>query len=170
VHGSLPSTLDAVRREVQQVGSDILISDVETLEQQVNRTLIKERILSSLVTTFGALGLLLAALGLYGVAAYAVLSRTAEIGIRMALGASPAGVRWLMLRESLAMTVLGAAIGAPISLAVARLLQRLLYGVSPTDPLIIGSCVALLLGVTALAAYLPARRASRIAPVRALAL
>lgn len=112
--------------------------------------------------------LLLAALGLYGVAAYAVLRRTAEIGLRIALGATPVAVRWLTLRESLTMALIGVVIGVPLSLAVAARMRGLLYGVSPIDPRVVGACVVVLLAVTALAGYIPARRASRIDPMRAL--
>jgi ABC-type antimicrobial peptide transport system permease subunit len=151
------------------VGTEILVSDVETLQQQVDRALLQERIVSSLSLGFALLGVLLAALGLYGVTSYAVLRRTDEIGIRMALGSTPGAVRWLMLRDSLGMAFVGIAVGVPASLAVATLIEHFLYGVSPTDPLVLLSCVGILVGVTALAGFLPARRASRIDPVRALA-
>ena len=165
----LPTMVDIVRREVETVGSDILVSDIETLTQQVDRALLQERLVSSLSLAFAVLGVLLAALGLYGVASYAVVGRTSEIGIRMALGSSPAGVQWLMLREALKMAAIGVAVGVPLSVAVATTIQRLLYQVGPTDPWIMAACVTILLTVTALAGYLPARRASRIDPVRALA-
>lgn len=170
IRTSLPlaGMANIVLREVQAVGQEILVSDVETLELQVDRALLRERIVSSLAIAFAVLGLLLAALGLYGMMAHAVLSRKAEIGIRIALGASPAAVQRLILRESLTTVLIGVVIGVPLSLLVASTIARLLYEVSPTDPSIVGMCVALLVTVTALASYVPARRASRIDPARAL--
>ena len=166
---ALPAVGERVRREIERVGGDILVSDVETVAQQVDRALLRERLTSTLSVAFAALGLLLAALGLYGVAASAVIARTPEIGIRMALGSTPGAVQWLMLRQALTIGVAGVAIGLPVSMGVAVAIRHLLYGVAPTDPLIVATCVAILFAVTALAGYLPAHRASRIDPVRALA-
>jgi predicted permease len=167
-HAPLAAVTDAVRQEVQEVGADILVSDIETLEGQVDHALLRERLVSSLSLAFAGVGLLLAALGLYGVAAYAVQSRTREIGIRAALGATPGTVRWLVLREPLTMAAIGVGIGVPLSMAVATTIAGLLFEVSSTDPTIVGACIALLLAVTAFASYLPARRASNIDPMRAL--
>jgi predicted permease len=167
-HAPLAAVTDLVRQEVQEVGADILVSDIETLEGQVDHALLRERLVSSLSLAFAGVGLLLAALGLYGVAAYAVQSRTREIGIRAALGASPGTVKWLVLRGPLTMAAIGVGIGAPLSVAVSTTIASLLYEVSPTDPIIVGACIALLLTVTAFASYLPARRASGIDPMRAL--
>jgi predicted permease len=159
---------EIIRREIQTAGTDILVSDIETLEGQVDRALLRERLVSSLSMSFAGLGLLLATLGLYGVAAYAVQSRTREIGIRVALGAAPGTVRWLVLREPLIMALIGVGIGVPLSLAAARTIAGLLYGVSPADPTIVAACIIVLLTVTAIAGHLPARRAARIDPMRAL--
>jgi len=165
---SLAAMTDVVRQEVQEVGTDILVSDIETLEGQLDRALLRERLVSSLSMAFAGVGLLLAALGLYGVAAYAVQSRTREIGIRAALGASPGTVMWLVLRQPLTKAAIGVGIGVPLSVAVSTTIAGLLYEVSPADPTIVGASIALLLTVTAVAGYLPARRASRIDPMRAL--
>jgi len=165
----LPAMGDIVRREIDKVGTDILVSDVETVAQQVDRALLRERLTSTLGVAFAALGLLLAALGLYGVTAYAVLARTPEIGIRMALGSTPDAVQSLILRQALTMGAVGVVIGLPLGIAVAVAIRHLLYGVVPTDPSMVAACVAILLAVTALAGYLPARRAARIDPVRVLA-
>jgi predicted permease len=166
---SFAGMAELVRQGVRDIGTEILVSDIETLQQQVDRALLRERLVSSLSVGFAVLGVLLAAMGLYGVTSYSVVRRTDEIGIRMALGSSPAAVRWLMLREAVMMGAIGVAVGLPVSLAVAKTIERLLYGVAPTDPTIAVACVAVLLVVTSLAGYLPARRASRIDPVRALA-
>jgi predicted permease len=164
----LAAIAEIIRREIQAAGTDILMSDIETLEGQVDRALLRERLVSSLSMSFAGLGLLLATLGLYGVAAYAVQSRTREIGIRVALGAAPGTVRWLVLREPLIMALIGVGIGVPLSLAAARTIAGLLYGVSPADPTIVAACIIVLLTVTAIAGHLPARRAARIDPMRAL--
>ncbi|HJU72676.1 MAG TPA: ABC transporter permease [Gemmatimonadaceae bacterium] len=164
----LSLTADIVRRRVSEIGPDILVSDIETLQQQVDRALLQERIVSSLSLGFALLGVLLAALGLYGVTSYAVLRRTNEIGIRMALGSTQGAVRRLVLRDSLGMAATGVGIGIPVSLLGATLIQRFLYGVSPTDPLVMLVCATLLIGVTTLAGYVPALRASRIDPMRTL--
>ncbi|MGD8866265.1 MAG: ABC transporter permease [Gemmatimonadales bacterium] len=119
-------------------------------------------------TVFGAVGLLLAALGLYGVLAFAVNMRTREIGIRMALGARAAEMRVLVIRGGMKLVGVGLAIGFLIAGAVMRLMRGLLYGLSPTDPLTFGSIAVLLTGVAVAAAYLPARRATQVDPVKAL--
>lgn len=165
---ALPAMAELVRQQVERVGPDILVSDVETVSQQVDRALLRERLVSTLSVSFAVLGVLLAALGLYGVTSYGVLRRTTEIGIRMALGSSPAAVRWLMLRQAVGMGVVGVAVGLPLGLIAATMMRRLLYGVAPTDPVMALACVGLLLVITAIAGFLPARRASRIDPVRAL--
>jgi ABC-type antimicrobial peptide transport system permease subunit len=117
---------------------------------------------------FGVVALLLAALGIYGVMSQAVTRRNREIGIRMALGAEPGNVLWMMLRESLAMLGIGAAIGLPAALALTRYTESLLFGVKPQDPVTIAGAVLLLLVVTTLAGFLPAQRATRVQPMEAL--
>jgi ABC-type antimicrobial peptide transport system permease subunit len=117
---------------------------------------------------FGVVALLLAAVGIYGVMAQSVTRRNREIGIRMALGAEPGNVLWMMLRESLAMLGIGAAIGLPAALALTRYTESLLFGVKPQDPVTIAGAVLLLLMVTTLAGFLPAQRATRVQPMEAL--
>ena len=128
----------------------------------------KERLLATLSSFFGALALLLTCVGLYGVMAYAVARRTAEIGIRLALGARRDRILWLVLGETLWLTLAGIAAGVPLALWAARYARSELFGVSPADPLTIGVTVASLLGVAALAGYLPARRAIGVDPMVAL--
>ena len=127
-----------------------------------------ERLLSLLGTFFGGLALLLACIGLYGVMSYAVVRRTREIGIRLAIGARPPSVMWMVLRDSVVLVLIGAALGIPAALGAGRYLRNQLFGVTPADPLAILAAIALMLAVTAAAGYMPARRASRIDPVRAL--
>jgi predicted permease len=130
--------------------------------------LLPSRAAAFFATLFGALGLVLAAMGLYGVLAFAVAQRTREIGIRMALGAEPGTVRGLVLRDGVKLAGIGLAIGVAIALALTHLLRGLLYGLSPTDPITFGGIVLLLLGVALAASYVPALRATRTDPVEAL--
>jgi ABC-type antimicrobial peptide transport system permease subunit len=129
---------------------------------------VQQRFVATLGGFFGVVALLLAAVGIYGVMSQAMTRRTREIGIRMALGAEPATVLWMMLRESLAMLSLGALIGLPAALALTKYTKSLLFGVKPQDPTTIAGAVVLLLMATALAGFLPARRAMRVQPVEAL--
>jgi ABC-type antimicrobial peptide transport system permease subunit len=138
------------------------------MSEQVDATLVQERLLATLSTAFGGLALVLACIGLYGVMAYSVVRRTREMGIRMALGAARRLVLWQVLRESLWLVVLGVVIGLPLAVWAAAALGDLLYELSPTDPVIFLASAVLLLVVAAVASYLPARRASRIEPAVAL--
>jgi ABC-type antimicrobial peptide transport system permease subunit len=112
--------------------------------------------------------LLLASIGLYGVMAYAVVRRTKEIGIRMALGAQPSRVRWMVLRETLGLVIVGVLIGVPTALAATRLISSLLYGLSPTDPITVSVAIIAIVVSAILAGFLPARTASRVDPLIAL--
>ena len=141
---------------------------MKTFERQLNESLAQDRLVATLSSFFGILAALLAAIGLYGVMAYAVASRTRELGIRLALGAEPRNIRWLVMRETLQLVVLGMLIGLSAALAATRLIASLLFGLTPTDPLTIALASLLLLAVAALAGYLPARRASRVDPMTAL--
>jgi ABC-type antimicrobial peptide transport system permease subunit len=116
----------------------------------------------------GGMALLLAMVGLYGVRAYTIARRTREIGIRMALGASAGGVQQAVLQEGLAVAAIGASVGLVISLGLGRLLAGMLYQVSGADPLVFLAAPALLIAVSLLACYLPARKASRVDPMVAL--
>ena len=124
--------------------------------------------MARLAAFFGLLALLLASVGLYGVLSYAVVRRTNEIGIRMALGAQSRDVLWLVLREAMTLVVIGVAIGLAASLAVTQTASSLLFNLKPNDPLTITLATLLLLIVAALSGYLPARRASRVDPMVAL--
>ena len=121
-----------------------------------------------ILVAFGAVALVLAAVGLYGVMASAVRDQTREIGIRIALGATPGRIRDAVIRRAIVVAGLGSCVGLATALASMRLLRTLLFQVSPTDPLTLAGVCAVLLGVALLAAYLPARRATRIDPVQAL--
>ena len=122
----------------------------------------------TLVLLFGLTALLLASLGIYGVVSYSVAQRTNEMGIRMALGAPRAGIRSLVLRQSLPPVMLGLGVGVVASLALSRVLSSLLFGIGATDPLTIFAVIALLSAVAMVAAYIPARRATQVDPITAL--
>jgi len=141
---------------------------VVPLAEQVDRSLAAERLMLRLCVLFGALALVLACVGLYGVIAYSVAQRTAEIGLRVALGATPFSVLRGVLRETLVLVVIGVAIGIPAALAGGRLLVTFLYGLTPRDPGTLAVATAILLAAATAAAALPALRASRVDPNMAL--
>jgi predicted permease len=158
----------AARRIAHDVDANVPLYNLRTLERQIERSLLNERLVATLSTAFGILATLLAIIGLYGVMAYTVAKRTREIGLRMALGAATGDVLWLVMREVLWLVGAGITLGVAGAWYLSRLVQSQLYGLTPTDPVtIIGA--ALLLGVVALlAGYIPARRATRVNPVYAL--
>jgi predicted permease len=167
-HGEPAGFAAVLRRTVQEVDSSVPVVGMRTLEQQVDKALVTERLLATLSTVFGLLATLLASIGLYGVMAYTVARRTREIGIRMALGAGRAMVVWLVMREVLTLAICGVAIGAPSAWLLSRLVESQLYGIRPADPavmLLAGLGIACVAGISG---YLPARRATAIDPVRAL--
>jgi ABC-type antimicrobial peptide transport system permease subunit len=134
----------------------------------VARTLSQARFSSTLLTTFAALALMLAAIGIYGVMSYAVSQRTPEIGIRLALGAESRDILGMIVRDAARLVAIGLGIGVVLALALGRTLTSLLYETAGTDAATFASVVAVLAGVAFAASYLPARRASRIPPVDAL--
>jgi putative ABC transport system permease protein len=163
-----PGLADAVRRSVRELDPTVPIYDVATTRELVERSAAPRRFVMRLLAAFACAALFLAALGIYGVVAHAVGQRTREIGIRVALGATPRDIRRLILSSGTAVVAGGLAAGVACALAVMRLLRSLLYEVSPGDPLAL-SAAAAILGAVALAAHwLPARRAARVAPVEAL--
>jgi predicted permease len=164
-YGSLSNLLEEVRREVASVDSNLPVFRAKTLVAQAEQSLMKERLLATLSSFFGALALLLACVGLYGLMAYTVARRTAEIGIRLALGARRDHIVWLVLRETLWLTLAGIAAGVPFALWGARYAKSVLFGISAADPLTTAVTAALLLCVATLAGYLPARRALRVDPM-----
>jgi predicted permease len=157
-----------LRKLVTELDAGVPLYQMRTLDQQVENSLITERLLATLSGGFGLLATLLAALGLYGVMAFMVARRTREIGIRMALGASGGSVVWLVMREVMLLAGLGVAIGIPAALGLTRLVQAQLFGVAPSDGLTLGLATAGIAAVAMLSGYLPARRATGIDPMRAL--
>jgi predicted permease len=157
-----------LRRELRDIDAGVPVYDMRALSDQMEISLLTERLLATLSSVFGSLATLLAALGLYGVMAFMVARRTREIGIRMALGAARADVLWMVLRETLTLAGVGLAIGLAGAYAITRLIQAQLFGVQPTDLLTMAAASLGIAGVTALAGYIPARRATGIDPMNAL--
>jgi predicted permease len=162
------NVFNTLRGAVAEVDSSVPMHDLRTAEDQLDISLLTERLLATLSSVFGCLATLLAALGLYGVMAFMVARRTREIGIRMALGAGKGAVVWMVLRETLTLAGVGVAIGLAAAYAATRLIQTQLFGVQPTDLLTMAAASLGIAGVTALAGYIPARRATTIDPMNAL--
>jgi ABC-type antimicrobial peptide transport system permease subunit len=129
---------------------------------------VQERVFARLASMFGCLALLLASIGLYGAMAYTVARRTGEIGIRMAIGARPVDILGMVLSESVRVVLLGSVTGLIAAFAVTQMIRSQLYGLSPHDPLVLTGAAVVLVTITLMAACVPARRASRVDPLRAL--
>jgi predicted permease len=160
--------LPAVRRAINDADSRVTLGITRTMDDLLDEQLVQPRLSAVLLSGFGLVALLLAAIGLYGIMAAAVSDQTREIGVRMALGATPDRLRRDVLGRALAVAGAGTAVGLACALATSRLITSMLYRVSPTDPIaLVGAC-GILLAVALLAAYIPARRATRIEPALAL--
>ena len=157
-----------LRREVQAIDKDQPIYAVRTMDDVVMNSLGTRRVSMQLFAVFAGAALLLAAIGIYGVMAYSVTQRTQEIGIRMAIGAGKSDVLGLVIRQGMALTTIGVAVGLAGAFALTRLIANLLFGVAATDPFTFCAIPLLLLFVALAACYLPARRAARLNPVKAL--
>jgi predicted permease len=157
-----------VRQTVGRLDANLPLFRMKTLETQVDNSLVTERLVASLSSAFGLLATLLAAIGLYGVMAYTVARRTREIGIRMALGAAQTDVVWLVMKEVLLLVAIGIGIGLPLAWGLTGLVKAQLYGITPNDPWSIALATAGIAFVALMAGYVPARRATRVDPMRAL--
>jgi predicted permease len=162
------SIVPAVRHQVQLIDRDLPLGDVKSQAADADEKLGDEKSLATLLGLFAALGLVLASIGLYGTISYGVARRTNEVGIRMALGARKGDMLRMVLGEALSLVAVGVAIGVPLAIAGARLISTLIFGVKPTDPGTIAFSSAVVLAVASLAAYLPARRATKVDPMVAL--
>ena len=160
--------VDRTRHAIAGISPNILVDNVSSLEEQVDRSVAKQSLIARLSTFFGILAVLLACMGIYGLLSYSVARRTGELGIRLALGAQSHALLWLVLRESILLLLLGLAIGVPIALSSTSILKSLLYQLSPLDPTAIAIAIAAVAALTVAAAWLPARRATRIDPLQAL--
>jgi predicted permease len=166
--GAPGAVIQAARKTILAYDPAIPVGRVQPFMAMLDDNLRQERIVAQLLTIFGGVALLLAAVGLYGVLSYAVAQRTNEIGIRMALGAERGTVVRMVLRETAVLIVIGLAAGVPASLACARLIQSKLFGLKPADPVTLGAALGIMIVVAIASSYLPARRASRVDPLIAL--
>ncbi len=157
-----------VRSALKQINNRLPILEQHTLNDQVENSLQQQKLITSLCSIFGLLALLLASIGIYGTLAYSVASRTAEIGTRMAIGAQKSNVIALVLRDLVFVLLAGLLFGLPFALGATRWLEGFLFGVRPLDPLALLTSLLLIAGIALLAGYLPARRAAKIDPMRAL--
>jgi predicted permease len=160
--------VEPLRRQVRGSGNDQVLYEVRTMEQLAGDSLARQRFLVLLFGIFAGLALLLACIGIYGVLAYLTGQRVPEMGMRMALGANAGDVLWLVLRQSLGMIFLGVGVGTVAALAAGRLLEKLVEGMRPIEPLTFAITIPVLVGAALIASFVPARRASRIEPMRAL--
>jgi ABC-type antimicrobial peptide transport system permease subunit len=160
--------MTAIRSKVRDMDSNLPVYAMRTAEVQINNSLATDRMIASLSAVFGFLATLLAVIGLYGVMAYTVAQRTREVGIRMALGAAQGSVIWMVMREVLLLVAIGVAAGVPASIALTRLVQSQLFGLSPHDPATLALATVALASVACAAGYIPAWRASRLDPMKAL--
>ncbi len=166
--GDAERTLTQVLAAARELDRDLIIFDAKTMERHLAVMLLPARLAAVVFGAFAALALILSLIGVYGVVSYAVARRTREVGIRMSLGARPLEVVRLLMRDGFGLVGIGAVLGVVIALLTARVLRSVLFGVEPIDPVTFTAGPALLLAVGALAAWLPARRASRVDPARVL--
>jgi predicted permease len=160
--------ISRARHAITEINSNILVDNVSSLEEQVNRSIAMQSLVARLSGFFGILAVFLACIGIYGLLSYSVARRTSELGIRLALGAQAHTLLWLVLRESILLLVLGLAVGIPIALSSTHILKSLLYRLSPLDPTAIAVAIAAVALMMVAAAWLPARRATRVDPLQAL--
>jgi predicted permease len=158
----------AVRNEVRTLDASMPVYAMKTLEAQLDETLLTDRLIALLAAGFGLLATVLASIGLYGVMAFVVARRRKELGIRLALGAEPGGVIWLVMKEVLLLLSIGLAVGIPTAMALGRFVSAQLYGIEARDPWIAAATMVLLTAVSIAAGLIPAHRASRIDPILAL--
>ena len=160
--------ISRVRSSIADINPNILVDSVNSLDNQVNQSIATQSLIAQLTSFFGIIAVFLACIGTYGLLSYSVARRTSELGIRLALGAQSSMLLWLILRECLLLLVFGLAIGIPVSLVSTRILKSLLYELSPLDPMAISTAIIAVVVMTIAAAWLPARRATKISPIQAL--
>ncbi len=166
--GNLPGLTARIRDELRAIDPALPILSIDSMEQDVDKTLVQERIIAFLSAFFGALAVVLACIGPFGVMSYTAARRTSEIGVRLALGATRMNVLGLVLKESLLLVAIGIALGVPATLAATHGVESLLFGIRASDPETIGGAAVLMIAVGIAAAYIPARRASCVDPLVAL--
>ncbi|HEX2272140.1 MAG TPA: FtsX-like permease family protein [Pyrinomonadaceae bacterium] len=166
--GDPVTVVPALRQAIWSIDPNQPVATVKTMEQIVADSIAQPRLNMTLMGMFGGLALILAAVGIYGLLSYAVTQRTQEMGIRMALGAQAGDVLSLVLKQGMALALLGEAIGLAGAFALTRLIRGLLFGVTPTDATIFIAVTGVLTTIALLACYLPARRATKVDPLKAL--
>jgi ABC-type antimicrobial peptide transport system permease subunit len=157
-----------LRQTAAEIDRRAIVYNIATAQELIDRSLLRERLVASISALFGALAVLLAAVGLYGVLSYGIARRTRELGIRIAIGAEARSILAMVLREAGSMLALGVVVGLAAAWWLGRIVSRLLYGVQPDDLASIGIAVGVLMAAGTLAAWIPARRAARIDPIQAL--
>jgi predicted lysophospholipase L1 biosynthesis ABC-type transport system permease subunit len=162
------SAMGGIREAVRRIDPNLPIMDMWTQMEQIERRFLQEKLFAQANAFFGGLAVVLAAVGLFGLMSYSVARRTNEIGIRMALGARSQDVLRLVMWESMTLVVVGIVIGLGVALGTSRLVETLLFGLAPTDVFSIATAILVMIVVSTLAGYLPARRASRVDPMVAL--
>jgi predicted permease len=167
-NGAPSAVVPQVRRAIREVNRNLPIDEVLSLSEHIDRSLVRQKLVARLASFFGLLALLLACVGLYGVLSYSVALRTSEIGIRMALGAGTADVLKLVLKNGVALTLIGVALGVSGAFALTRVIAGLLFGVKPTDPITFVAVSAAMIVVALIACFIPARRATKVDPLVAL--
>ncbi len=166
--GDSASLADTVRQQIHSMDPTLAVFDIKTIESQLHEALFLPRLAGTLFGIFGLTGLLLAAVGLYGVISYSVSRRTKEIGIRIALGAKIAEVQRLIIRQGMALTAIAIVLGLPAALAVARIAKSFLYGIQPWDTITFATVPIFLAIIALIATWLPSRRAATVDPIKAL--
>ncbi|HTV03733.1 MAG TPA: FtsX-like permease family protein, partial [Acidobacteriaceae bacterium] len=167
-HGDPHAWIGAVTKRLREVSGGFPVGDVRTMEEVDGRSTARQTFNMLLLTIFGVMALVLAAIGIYGLMAYSVAQRTQEMGIRMALGADPSSVRNLVVRQGMRLTLIGVVAGLGAAFGLSRFIASFLFGVRPWDPVAFVIVPMVLAGVALVAVWLPATRASRLDPARAL--
>jgi predicted permease len=156
------------RRAIAEINSNILVDNVSSLEEQVDGSIATQSLVAQLSSFFGIIAVFLGCIGIYGLLSYSVARRTSEFGVRLALGAQSHMLLWIVLRECILLLALGLALGVPVALSSTRILKSVLYELSPLDPMAIAIAIATVSVMTIAAAWIPARRATKIDPMQAL--
>jgi len=164
----LSSLAAAIRKQAQAIEPNEPVSLVVTMDERLSNSVAQRRFQMLLLGVFAAVALVIASVGIYGVISYAVSQRTHEIGIRMALGAQVGDVLWMVIKRGIGLALGGVAIGLAAALALTRVMENLLFNVSPTDPLTFALVASLLVAVALIASYIPARRAAKVDPLLAI--
>ena len=166
--GDPAQVIGEIRPAFAGIDPNLPIIHIHTIHEEIDSFMSHDELISRLTGIFALLALLLAAIGLYGVISYSVIRRTSEIGIRLALGAQTRAVLWMVLRESLLLLAIGLALGLPLAFASTRLIREQLFGITALDPSTFAVAIAVVAAMTVFAAWLPARRATKVDPMIAL--